>query len=111
MWWLQLINIETLGSSDSSGGFFPSGYVGDINKPTGYASQDTGSGGFPVAGTGVAIQGSIEQAGTILPPITSAGPTLVDSQLGETQAVGGPEETDSHTSRGYSNAPAQNPYN
>ncbi|KAK9840164.1 hypothetical protein WJX74_004488 [Apatococcus lobatus] len=107
----QLINIETLGSSDGTGGFFPSGYVGAINKPTGYASQDTGLGGFPAAGTGVATQGSIEQAGTILPPITSAGPTLVDGQLGETQAVGGPEETDSYTSRGYSNAPAQNPYN
>ena len=56
------------------------------------------------------VQGTIAQAGTILPPITSAGPTIVDGQLGETQAVGGPEETDSYTSRGYSNAPAQNPY-
>ena len=53
------------------------------------------------------MQGSVEQVGTILPPITSAGPTTVDGQDGLTQAIGGPEETDSYTSRGYSNAPAQ----
>ena len=56
------------------------------------------------------MQGTIQQAGTILPPITSAGPAVVDGQLGETQAVGGPEEDDSYTSRGYSNAPPQNPF-
>ena len=49
----------------------------------------------------------MEQAGTILPPITDAGPSVVDGQLGLTQAQGGPEETSSYTSRGYTNAPAQ----
>lgn len=56
------------------------------------------------------VQGSVAQAGTIMPPITNAGPTVVDGQLGITQAQGGPEETDSYTSRGYTNAPAQDPY-
>ena len=56
MWCLQLINIETLGNPNGIGVFFPNGYVGAINKPTGYASMDTGLGGFPAAGTGVATQ-------------------------------------------------------
>ena len=39
---LQIINIQTLGSANGTGVFFPNGYVGRINSPAGYAAMSTG---------------------------------------------------------------------
>ena len=39
---LQIINILTLGSPDGIGCFFPKGFLGKINKPTGYDASASG---------------------------------------------------------------------
>ena len=40
---LQIINILTLGSPDGIGCFFPKGFLGKINKPTGFDASASGT--------------------------------------------------------------------
>lgn len=40
---MQIINILTLGSHDGVGCFFPKGFLGKINKPTGYDASASGT--------------------------------------------------------------------
>ena len=47
MWWLQVINIVTLGSPVGKGVFFPNGLLGEIVTPYGYNMTDPGNKTFP----------------------------------------------------------------
>lgn len=47
---LQIINILTLGSPDGIGCFFPKGFLGKINKPTGYDASASGTTAWDASG-------------------------------------------------------------
>jgi hypothetical protein len=48
----QLINVLTLGSPNGTGVFFPNGFAGAINKPTGYNATANGTTDFPSSSNG-----------------------------------------------------------
>ena len=48
---LQVINILTLGSPNGKGCFFPNGFVGRINNPSGYTALADGTMAFNANGT------------------------------------------------------------
>ena len=60
----------------------------------------------------LALQGPVTATGPLMGPISPTNnPATVDGEYDLTQAIAGPIENSSYTSRGFSNAPAQGPFN
>ena len=63
---VQLINILTLGSPQGVGVFFPSGFLGAINKPASYNESLPGLDSFPATNARVATQVLLHTAFALL---------------------------------------------
>ncbi|KAK9839731.1 hypothetical protein WJX84_008142 [Apatococcus fuscideae] len=109
----MIINILTLGSPTGTGVFFPNGLNGNIKTPAGYDTTYPGLDPFPTCGNALtAIAGPVTATGPLMGPISPTNnPATVDGEYDLTQAIAGPIENSSYTSRGFSNAPAQGPFN
>lgn len=104
----QIINILTIGSANGTGGFFPNGLLGKLNKPTGYADIANGTDLL----TANVLRGTQENPaliGNIQAPLTGPTPADVADDTVLTQALNGTREDTSAATRGLIYTPGVPP--
>lgn len=101
------LNILFLGNQAAMGVFFPSGLNGRLTKPTGFDAVADGTTSWP-ENPCMAVQQSVEQVGTIDPPLSGPEPRNVTDMLALTQAITGANVSYTLAARGFT-APESGP--
>jgi hypothetical protein len=105
----QVLRIVTFAAPGAKGGFFPQGVGGRINDWVGYDQIASGLADFPTGR--VASAAPTDAVGNPPGPITPSNSSAnVTDILALTQAVGGPLDNGTIYTRGYTNAPPQQPF-